>query len=161
MTNTPGKKRTDKATRIIQATPQQIYKALVDPAALAVWLPPKGMKGEMLEFDARVGGFYRMALTYLEMDASTQGKTTEDTDVVEGKFLEFSPDQRVVQLIEFESDDPAYAGEMTMTWSLAAVAEGTAVTILCENVPEGIRKEDHDEGLRSSLENLSDYIGSV
>ncbi len=46
---------------------------------------------------------------------------------------------------------------MTMTWNLAAVPEGTKVAILCENVPEGIRQEDHDAGLRSTLENLAPY----
>ncbi|GGD96460.1 SRPBCC family protein [Paenibacillus nasutitermitis] len=158
MTNAPGKKRTDSASRVIKALPQNIYKALVDPEAMVSWLPPKGMKGHIFEFDARAGGAYRMSLTYLETDHSTQGKTSEHTDVVNGRFLEFIPDERMVQLVEFQSDDPAFAGEMIMTWTLAAVPEGTAVTIVCENVPEGIRKEDHDVGLRSSLENLADYI---
>jgi hypothetical protein len=60
-----------------------------------------------------------------------------------------------VQLVEFDSEDPVFAGEMIMTWTLAAVSEGTTVTIVCENVPEGVRKEDHDVGLRSTLENLA------
>lgn len=158
LTNSTGKKRTDSASRVIKALPQNIYKALVDPEALVTWLPPKGMKGHIFEFDARVGGAYRMSLTYLEAEHSTLGKTSENTDVVKGRFLEFAPDERVVQVVEFQSDDPAFAGEMIMTWSLAAVPEGTEVTILCENVPEGIRKEYHDDGLRSSLENLAEYI---
>lgn len=116
------------------------------------------MKGQIFEFDARAGGVYRMSLTYLEQDPAMQGKTSEMTDVVKGKFLELIQDERMVQLIEFQSDDPAFAGEMIMTWTLAAVPEGTLVTILCENVPEGIRKEDHDEGLHSSLVNLAEYI---
>lgn len=158
MTNTPGRKRTDSASRVIKASQQNIYKALVDPEAMVSWLPPKGMKGQIFEFDTRTGGAFRMALTYLETDHSTQGKTSDNTDVVNGKFLELVPDARMVQVVEFQSDDPAFAGEMKMTWTLAAVPEGTAVTIVCENVPEGIRKEDHDTGLRASLENLADYI---
>jgi uncharacterized protein YndB with AHSA1/START domain len=71
--------------------------------------------------------------------------------------LEFTPNERIVQLVEFESENPVFAGEMIMTWTLAAVPEGTTVTIVCENVPEGIRKEDHDVGLRSTLENLAVY----
>jgi uncharacterized protein YndB with AHSA1/START domain len=157
MTNAPGKKRTDSASRVIKALPQNIYKALVDPEALVSWLPPKGMKGHIYEFDARAGGAYRMSLTYVGTDPSVQGKTTEDADVVKGRFLELAPNERIVQLVEFESEDPVFAGEMIMTWSLAAVPEGTAVMIVCENVPEGIRKEDHDVGLRSSLENLALY----
>ncbi|MFC5651153.1 SRPBCC domain-containing protein [Paenibacillus solisilvae] len=62
-----------------------------------------------------------------------------------------------MQVVEFESEDPVFAGEMIMTWTVAAVPEGTMVTIVCENVPEGIRKEDHDVGLRSTLENLAVY----
>ncbi|WCK56806.1 SRPBCC family protein [Aneurinibacillus sp. Ricciae_BoGa-3] len=158
MTNASSKKRTDSASRVIKASPHNIYKAFVDPEALVSWLPPKGMKGHILEFDARTGGAYRMSLTYLETSHSTQGKTSEHTDVVKGKFLELTPEERIVQIVEFQSDDPAFAGEMIMTWTLAAVPEGTTVTIVCENVPEGIRKEDHDVGLRSSLENLADYI---
>ncbi len=62
-----------------------------------------------------------------------------------------------MQLVEFEFDDAAFAGAMTMTWSFAAVPDGTEVTIACEGVPEGIRPEDHDVGLKSSLENLTAF----
>lgn len=155
MTNASGKKRTDSASRVIKASPQSIYRAFVDPMALISWLPPKGMKGHIYEFDARSGGAYRMSLIYVGTDHSTRGKTSEHTDVIKGRFLEFIPNERIVQLTEFESEDPAFAGEMRMTWMFEAVPEGTRVTIVCENVPEGIRKEDHDVGLRSSLENLA------
>lgn len=158
MTNAPDKKRIDSASRVIKASPQKIYEAFVDPDALVSWLPPKGMKGDIFEFDSQAGGAYRMSLTYLQPEHSTLGKTSEDTDVLKGRFLELVPNERIVQSVEFQSDDPAFAGEMIMTWTLAAVPKGTAVTIVCENVPEGIRKEDHDVGLRSSLENLAEYI---
>jgi uncharacterized protein YndB with AHSA1/START domain len=154
MTSESNKKRIDSATRVIKASPETLYKAFVNPKALVSWLPPKGMKGHIYEFDARDGGAYRMSLTY-ETDHSTPGKTSEEADVVQGRFLELTPNKRVVQLVEFESEDPVYAGEMIMTWSLSADPEGTKVSIVCENVPEGIRKEDHDEGLRSTLENLA------
>jgi uncharacterized protein YndB with AHSA1/START domain len=157
MTNPSSKKRTDFGSRIIKASPQTIYKAFVDPEALVSWLPTKGMKGHIYEFVAQAGGAYRMSLTYVGTNHSTQGKTSEHTDVVKGRFLEFAPNERIVQLVEFDSEDPVFAGEMIMTWTLAAVPEGTKVTIVCENVPEGIRKEDHDVGLRSTLENLADY----
>ncbi|EMT50279.1 activator of Hsp90 ATPase 1 family protein [Brevibacillus borstelensis AK1] len=158
MTTPSSKRRTDTASRIIKASPSKIYEALVDPVALISWLPPKGMSGQILKFEARVGGSYQMSLTYLDKDHSTRGKTSEHADVVNGKFLELTPDERIVQAVIFQSDDPQFSGKMIMTWTLAAVPEGTAVTIQCENVPEGIRKEDHDVGLRSSLENLAEYI---
>ncbi|WP_240339687.1 SRPBCC domain-containing protein [Halobacillus ihumii] len=74
-----------------------------------------------------------------------------------GKFLELVPDKRIVQSVIFDSDDPAFSGEMRQKWLLEAISEGTKVTIVCENVPEGIRKKDHDEGLKSTLENLASF----
>ncbi len=158
MTKASGKKRIDSASRVIEAPPQIIYRAFLDPKALVSWLPPKGMKGHVFAFDAREGGTYRMALTYDELDHAASGKTSKHTDIVEGRFLELVPDERIVQLFEFELEDTAFAGAMTMIWSLATVRGGTEVTILCENVPEGIRQEDHDAGLRSTLENLARFI---
>ncbi len=67
------------------------------------------------------------------------------------------PDERIVQLIEFESKDPAFAGPMTIKWTLADVPGGTEVTVLCENAPEGIRPNDHEAGFRSTLENLAAF----
>ena len=67
------------------------------------------------------------------------------------------PDERIVQLVEFESEYPALEGAMTITWTLADVPGGTEVAIVCRNVPEGIRQDDHDAGLRSTLENLAAF----
>jgi uncharacterized protein YndB with AHSA1/START domain len=157
MTNASNKKRTDSASRVIMASPRTIYKAFIEPESLVSWLPPKGMKGHIYKFDARDGGTYRMSLTYLGTDHSTLGKTSEHTDVVQGRFLKLVPDERIVQLVEFESEDPTFAGVMIMTWTLNAVPEGTEVTIVCENVPEGMRQDDHDAGMRSTLENLAAF----
>jgi hypothetical protein len=67
------------------------------------------------------------------------------------------PDERIVQLVEFESEDPAFAGEMKMTWTLTAVPGGTNVAIRAENVPEGIGRDDHEAGLRATLANLAAF----
>lgn len=99
-----------------------------------------------------------MALTYRDENHPNAGKFSDDTDMVQGRFVELIPNEQIVQLVTFESDDPAFAGEMRMTWSLSAVAGGTAVSITCENVPAGIGKEDHDMGLRSTLENLARFV---
>ncbi|PTM59396.1 SRPBCC family protein [Desmospora activa] len=151
-------KRTDSASKVIAASPHTIYQAFLDPEALVSWLPPKGMKGHLYSFDAQEGGTYRMSLTYVEPDPSIAGKTSEHSDVVQGRFLELVPNERIVQLVEFDSEDPAFAGRMTMTWTLTAVQESTEVTIVCENVPKGIQQEDHEAGMRSTLENLATYI---
>ncbi|PMB10823.1 ATPase [Fischerella thermalis CCMEE 5273] len=158
MTKQSTNSRMDRASRVIMASPRTIYRAFLDPEALVSWLPPEGMKGHVYEFDARVGGDYRMSLTYVEADHSALGKTSENTDVVQGRFIELIPNERVVQLVEFESEDSAFAGRMRMTWALAAVQEGTEVSIICEDVPEGIRQEDHVAALRSTLENLANFI---
>lgn len=152
------RRRTDSASRVIAASPQTIYRAFLDPDALVRWLPPKGMTGRIYEFEPREGGSYRMALTYGGGGPSIRGKTSKDTDLVEGRFLELILDARIVQVVEFRSDDSAFAGEMRMTWSLSPAPDGTRVTITCENVPEGIRQEDHDAGLRSTLENLATFV---
>jgi uncharacterized protein YndB with AHSA1/START domain len=157
MTNSSNKKRTDSASRVIMASPRTIYKAFVEPDKLVSWLPPKGMKGHIYTFDARDGGTYRMSLTYIGTDHPTLGKTSEHADIFQGRFLKLVQDEQIVQLIEFESEDPEFADAMTMTWRLKSVPEGTEVTIVCENVPDVIRQEDHDEGLRSSLENLAAF----
>lgn len=149
--------RVDSASRLIKASPRSIYQAYMDPDALISWLPPAGMTARIDAFDPREGGAYRMALIYNQPDHTAPGKTSEHSDVVRGRFLELIPDERIVQLVAFESTDPAFAGEMTMTWILTAVPGGTNVVILCENVPEGIRPDDHAVGLRSTLENLAAF----
>lgn len=151
-------KRTDYASRVIKARPETIYQAFVDPKALVAWLPPKGMRGEIHLFDVREGGTYRMTLTYDGAEQSIPGKTSDNTDVVQGRFLELVPNERIVQLVEFESDDPAFAGTMTMTWRLSPTSEGTEVAILCENVPQGIKPEDHEAAIASTLANLALYL---
>lgn len=158
MSNASDKKRTDTASRVIRASPHAIFQAFVDPAALISWLPPQGMTGQIHTFEPHEGGSYRLALTYDASDHSTRGKTSEHSDIVSGRFLEIVPDVRIVQAVDFESDDPAFAGTMTMTWSLDAAPSGTKVMINCEDVPHGISKEDHDMGLKSTLENLANHL---
>lgn len=141
MTDPSSEKRMDSASRVIKATPQTIYQAFINPEALVSWLPPEGMSGRIDSFDAREGSDYRMILTYTGADHANLGKSSENTDVVQGKFLALVPNKSIVQSIGFESEDSVYAGSMTMTWTLTELAEGTKVTIVCENVPEGIRQE--------------------
>jgi uncharacterized protein YndB with AHSA1/START domain len=119
------------------------------------------MKGRALEYDFRPGGRYRIELTYGENAGASSGKTTGNTDISTGCFVSLEPDERIVQTVEFESTDPSLAGEMVMTWSFEAVPSGTKVTITAENVPPGISQSDHDEGLRSSLQNLAKYLAAA
>ena len=149
--------RTDSAFRVIPASPERVFAALVDPEALVTWLPPDGMSGRFEHFDVRPGGSYRLVLTY-EDASNTLGKATADSDIVEARFVEVVPGVRVVQAVDFVSDDPAHAGTMTMTWEVAPDSGGTRVDIRADDVPAGISAEDHAAGLSSSLANLASYL---
>lgn len=148
-------RRADTASRIIAAPPDAIYRALVERDAVAAWLPPGDMTGEMIAYEPRPGGEFRMTLRYKQ---AGRGKTTDDTDVINASFAELVPDERLAWLVRFVSDDPAFAGTMRMVWQLQPADGGTRVIILAEDVPEGIRKEDHQAGLRASLANLDRYV---
>jgi uncharacterized protein YndB with AHSA1/START domain len=115
------------------------------------------MTGRFERFDARPGGSYRLVLTYSDASGAP-GKATVDSDIVEARFVDIVPGVQVVQAVDFISDDPAYAGTMTMTWEVTAVEAGTRVDIVAEDVPDGISAEDHAAGLASSLTNLAAYV---
>ncbi|AOJ04065.1 MULTISPECIES: SRPBCC family protein [Burkholderia] len=146
--------RRDTASRLIQASPRAIYDAFVKREAVSAWLPPQGATMEVQTFEPRIGGRFQMTLTF----ATALGKSTVNTDVVVGRFVDLVPQERVVQIFEFASDDPAFAGTMTMTWVLTAAADGTIVTVTAENVPPGIGQADHEIGMSSSLTNLAAYV---
>lgn len=148
--------RTDVASRLIPAPPERVYAALVDPAALVAWLPPSGMTGRFERYELRPGGGYRLVLAY--DDPALRGKSRANEDVAEARFVAIVPGERVVQAIDFVADDPAFAGTMTMTWSVAAADGGTLVEIRADDVPDGISAADHATGMSSSLEHLADYL---
>ncbi len=149
--------RTDAGSRVIAAPRERVYAALVDREALEAWLPPAGMTGRFERFDPRPGGSYRLVLTYANSSAP-RGKATPDTDVVEARFVDLDPGVRVVQAVDFVSDDPAYGGTMIMTWEVTPFDGGTRVDITADNVPDGISADDHAAGLTSSLANLAQYL---
>jgi uncharacterized protein YndB with AHSA1/START domain len=149
--------RTDRASRVIAAPPERVWAALVEPGALLAWLPPGGMVGRFERFDARPGGSYRMVLTYSDASGAP-GKATMDSDIVEARFVDIVTGERVVQAVDFVSDDPAYAGTMIMTWEVTVAGAGTHVSVVAEDVPDGISAEDHAVGLASSLANLAAYV---
>src|SRR5690606_22222204 len=121
-----------RVSRVIKAPRKAVYGAFLDPDA---------MTGHIHTFEPREGGRFRMSLTYQNPEDSPGGrggKTSEDMDTFEGKFVELIPDEKIVWVTEFESQEPGFAGEMRITWSLADANGGTQVTVLCENIPQGI-----------------------
>jgi len=151
--------RTDHASRDIDGPVARVFNALVDRDALKTWLPPGGMTARFERFNATPGGSYRLVLTYKE-PTDSRGKSSADSDVVEARFVDIVPNDRVVQAVDFVSDDPAFAGTMTMTWAVRAVDGGTRVEITADDVPDGISADDHAAGLASSLDNLAHYVES-
>jgi uncharacterized protein YndB with AHSA1/START domain len=149
--------RIDSASRLIAAAPKAVYRAFAEPSAMERWLPPDNIKGAMLQFDFRQGGSYRMRLTYAEPQQG-RGKTSEDYDEVDLRLTKLEDGRKIEQEIEFESKDPLFSGVMRMIWTFQPQSEGTLVTIRAENVPEGVRPEDHAAGFNSSLENLARFL---
>jgi len=116
------------------------------------------MRGEMIDFEPRAGGAFSMSLVYLKTEHRVAGKTEEDRDTFQGRFVELARDEKIVQTVDFESPNPDLAGTMRITWTLKDVVSGTEVTCLCENIPPGIRPEDNEEGGRSSLAKLAALV---
>ncbi len=149
--------RSTRVSTLVHAPRAAVYAAFLDAEAVATWLAPDTMRGHVEIFEPRAGGLMRMSLTYVDANAG-RGKTSADTDTFEGRFVELVPDQKIVQVFEFESDQPEFAGAMTITWSLADAEGGTEVTSLCENIPPGIRLEDNETGSRQSLRKLAAFV---
>jgi uncharacterized protein YndB with AHSA1/START domain len=158
MTNTPSPAATTRSSRVIKASREALYRAFTDPEALATWLSPGEMTGKIHEFDARVGGGYQMSLFYPSSEQVYRGKTSEQEDRFTARFIELTPPSRIVQVITFDSADPAYSGEMTMVATFEERDGGTEVTIAFENMPSGVRPEDNEAGTQSSLEKLARYV---
>jgi uncharacterized protein YndB with AHSA1/START domain len=153
-------KRVDAASRWIAASPAAAYGAFTEPGAIERWLPPDDMTATMLHFDFRDGGSYRMRLTYPASQRG-RGKTFEDADDVAVRLTRLVPGRSIEQEIDFESEDPAFAGTMRMTWSLVPERDGTLVTVRAEDVPEAIRPDDHVAAMTASLDQLARFLGSV
>ena len=144
------------ATRITQqvkAPRARVYRALLDPGDVARWMVPTGMTSQVHRFEPREGGAFRISLTY---DAPTgAGKTTPQTDTYHGRFVTLVPNELVVETVEFETPDPAMAGEMTITIRLAERDGGTAITAVHDALPPGLSPADNEAGWRSSLGKLA------
>lgn len=146
--------RIDSASRVILASPKALFRAFIDPEMLASWRAPEGMTARIERFNAAVGGGYRIVLAYAG-DTSDRGKSTPSEDIAQIVFIELDPERRIVEQVNFVSDDPAFAKKMTITTSFEPVVDGTKVTFAARDVPEAIRSEDHKAGMASSLRNLA------
>jgi uncharacterized protein YndB with AHSA1/START domain len=147
-----------RVSRHIRANPSAIYQALLDPEAIARWRVPNGMTSRVHEFDPREGGRFRVSLTYDE--PGRLGKSTSRTDTYRGQFVELVMNEKVVEEMEFETDDPALRGAMTMTTTLISTDDGTDVLVVHQGVPDSVPAADNEAGMRMALDNLANLVES-
>jgi uncharacterized protein YndB with AHSA1/START domain len=126
--------------RVLRAPPERIYRAFLDPSAMVKWLPPNGFTAKVHQFDAKVGGSYRMSFTNF---------TTGHSHSFGGEFLELVPNERIRHTDRF--DDPNLPGTMQTTISLKKVSVGTELSVVQEGVPEMIPPEACYLGWQESL----------
>ena len=160
MTDADGTAST-RSAKFNKATPDVLYRAFTDPAALATWLVPGDMTGKVHRFEGSVGGGYEMSLYYPASEPTARGKTAAREDRYTARFVELTPPKKIVQAITFDSVDPAFSGEMIMEVAFEAEDGGTTVSIVFKNIPSGVRPEDNAAGTQSSLEKLAHYVEQV
>jgi uncharacterized protein YndB with AHSA1/START domain len=145
--------QTTRVSRIIHASRSAVYAALLDPDAIARWRAPDDMECFVHYFDPREGGAYRISLRY--KDPHRVGKSSGHTDTYHGQFLRIVPDEEVVETMQFEADDPALRGPMTLTTTLNDVDEGTEVVMRHGGIPDAVPAADNELGTRMALANLA------
>ena len=133
--------------RVLRATPERVYRAFLDPDAMAKWLPPNGFTGKVHHLDARIGGSYRMSFT----NFSTGGSHSFG-----GEYLELVPGERILHTDRF--DDPNLPGEMRTTIALWKVSCGTELSIVQEGIPDVIPPEACCLGWQESLTLLAQLV---
>jgi uncharacterized protein YndB with AHSA1/START domain len=133
--------------RVLMTKPEKVYRAFLEPDAMAKWLPPNGFACTVHQMDARVGGSYRM---------SFRNFTTGHAHSWGGRYIELVPNERLRYTDKFE--DPNLAGEIQVTVVLRAVSVGTEVSILQEGLPDTIPIESCYLGWQESLRNLARLV---
>jgi len=133
--------------RVLRATPAKVYRAFLDPDAMAKWLPPNGFTGKVHNMDARVGGGYKM---------SFKNFTTGRSHAFGGKYVELTPDERIRYTDKF--DDPNMPGEMQVTITLKKVSCGTELNIVQEGLPDFLPPEACCLGWQESLTLLAKLV---
>jgi uncharacterized protein YndB with AHSA1/START domain len=145
-----------RTSRHVNAPRANVYRALLDAQSVETWMVPSGMTSHVHSFHPREGGSFRVSLTY---DAPTgTGKTTAHTDTYHGRFVKLVPNEQVVEVMEFETGDPAMRGEMTVTFRLTDADGGTDVFAVHDNLPPGVSPADNETGWRMALDKLAALV---
>jgi uncharacterized protein YndB with AHSA1/START domain len=146
-------KNSTHVSQHVQAPRPLVYGALLNAGAVATWMVPDGMTSHVHTFDPQEGGSFRISLTYDE--PTETGKTSAHTDTYHGRFVKLVPNEQVVEVVEFETADPALRGEMTITITLADADGGTEVVAVHDGLPPGLSPADNELGWRLSLAKLA------
>ena len=147
---------TTRVTRHINAPRSAVYAALLDREAVRHWMVPDDMTSRVHVFEPYAGGRFRISLTY---DAPTDiGKTSSQTDTFHGTFTRVIPDTEIVQVVEFETTDPALQGEMTITYALTDADDGTELVGLHEHLPPGLSPDENELGWSISVAKLARLV---
>jgi uncharacterized protein YndB with AHSA1/START domain len=133
--------------RVLRANPERVYRAFLDPAAMAKWLPPYGFTCRVQHMDTKVGGTYKMAFTNF---------TTGQGHSFGGEYRELVLFEKIRYTDKF--DDPNLPGEMQTTVTLKQVSCGTEVDIVQEGLPEAIPLEMCYLGWQESLAQLATLV---
>jgi uncharacterized protein YndB with AHSA1/START domain len=133
--------------RVLRAKPERVYRAFLDPDAMAKWLPPNGFTGKVHQMDAKVGGIYKMSFTNF---------STGSSHSFGGKYLELKPNELLRYTDKF--DNPGLPGEMITTVNLKQVFCGTEVNISQEGIPAMIPAEMCYLGWQESLTLLAKLV---
>ncbi|MCW2932669.1 MAG: hypothetical protein JWM19_3631 [Actinomycetia bacterium] len=145
-----------RVSRHVNAPRSVVYRALLDADAVARWRVPAGMTSQVHEFDTREGGTFRVSLTYDEPGEA--GKSAPRTDTYHGHFAALIPDRQVVEVIEFETADPALGGTMTLTTTLTDADGGTEILVVHDGIPASVPPADNETGTRMALANLAALV---
>jgi uncharacterized protein YndB with AHSA1/START domain len=148
--------RSTRLRRLVSAPRARVYRTLLDPAALPRWKVPDGMGLVVHEWEAREGGRIRISLTY--RDAAGAGKSDAHTDTYHGHFVHLVPNELIVERDEFETDDPAFRGAMTISIALADARGGTELVATHDGVPAGVSLADNETGWRMALDKLAALV---
>ncbi|HEY1697585.1 MAG TPA: SRPBCC family protein [Polyangiaceae bacterium] len=140
----------------VDAPRSQVYAAILDRSAVTEWQVPDGMTCQVHEFEAHEGGLFRISLTY--DDGDRPGKTSGRTDTYHGHFVELVPDERIIEVLEFETTDPAMRGEMTIVIALSDAGGGTDLVAVHGGLPSGVSKADNELGWQMSLAKLKALV---
>ena len=147
-----------KNKQIIAVPVEKVFNAFATAEALEEWLAPNGMTGKVYAFDFRPGGGYEMSLYYDEDKPGIEGKSNSKEDRFTATFTEIVPNEKIVQVTKFDTDNNDFKGEMVMEVTFKSKNGGTVVTIAFNNIPRGIKPEDNEEGTRQSLQKLAKYV---